>query len=108
MPDDKFTIVLKRSPEYKIYPGNVVYGGATPDGAGILMNICVDHAAFPSYIQHSIVEGKVDISRIDDQAVMGNLERELLCGISMSTAQAKQLAGWLTALINKIEEQSHE
>ena len=103
MPEDKFTIVLKRSPEYKIYPGNVVYGAPTPDGQGILMNICVDHAAFPSYIQHSVVEGKVDTSKIDDQAVMGNLERELLCGISMSLNQAKVLVEWLTQTIEKIE-----
>jgi hypothetical protein len=104
MPEEnKFTIVIRRAPDFKIYPATGVYGGATPDGLGILMNICLDHGAFPNYIQHPIEDGKVDTSTIKDQAVMGDLERELLCGLSMSLEQAKRMAFWLTQTINKIE-----
>lgn len=106
MADDKFTIVLKRSPEYKIYPGNVIYGGPTPNGEAILMNVCVDHAAFPNYVQHAISpEGKIDMAKIDDQAVVGNVERELLCGISMTIVQAKRTVEWLSQMIDLIERQ---
>ncbi len=105
MADDKFTIILKRSPDYKIYPGNVVYGGPTPDLEEIVMNFCVDHSAYPNYIQHPITEGRVDTSTISDLAVMGNVERELLCGVSMSVKQAKQLVDWLSQIIQNIERQ---
>ena len=107
MADDKFTIVIKRSPDYKIYPCNVIYGAPTPDGQGILMNVCIDHAPFPNYIQHSIVEGNIDMSNIADQAIMGNLEREVLCGLSMSVTQAKTMLGWLKQTLDKIERHGH-
>ncbi|MBI3365897.1 MAG: hypothetical protein HY033_13445 [Ignavibacteriae bacterium] len=104
MTDGKFTVIIKRSPDYKLYPANGVYGGPTPDGLGIMMNICMDHAAFPNYIQHPISsEGKVDTTTIQDQAVMGDLERELLCGICMSLEQAKRMRFWLDDIIKKIE-----
>jgi hypothetical protein len=103
MADEKFTIVLKKSPDYKIYPGNVVYGGPTPDLQGIVMNFCVDHAPLPSYIQHAVINGKVNSSTVIDQAVAGNLEREVLCGITMSLNQAEALQVWLTKLIEKIK-----
>ena len=105
MADEKFTIVLKKSPDYRIYPGNVVYGGPTPDLEGVLISFCVDHAPFPNYLQHPILEGRVDISKIVDQAIAGNLERELLCGISMSLHQAKALQTWLNTMIETIERQ---
>jgi hypothetical protein len=36
---------------------------------------------------------------------MGNVERELLCGVSMSVKQAKQLVDWLSQIIQNIERQ---
>lgn len=108
MADDKFTIVFKRSPDYKIYPGNVVFGGPTPDAAGVFMNFCVDHAPNPSYTQHPVHDGKVDVSEVLDQAVAGNLEREMLCGVTMTLNQAKVLAGWLNQIIANIERQRGE
>src|SRR2546426_306690 len=103
MPEDKFTIVYKRAPDYRIYPGDVIYGGPTPDGEGIMMNVCVDHTAFPSYIQHPIENGKVRADVIVDQAMVGNLERELLCGVSLSLQQAKRTIEWLKQMVSKIE-----
>ena len=106
--ESKFTVIMKRSPDYKIYPGSGVFGSPTPDGKGILMNFCVDHAAFPNYIQYAIVEGKIDSSKIVDQARMGEVEREILCGISMSVEQARGLVSWLKRTIATIEGKQHE
>ena len=109
MADQKFTIVMRRAPDYKVYPGDVFYGGPTPDADGILINVCVDHSAFPNYMTYDIQEGKVDQSQPPaDQASVGNVEREMLCGISIGIKQAKQLAIWLTKTINNIESQTHE
>jgi hypothetical protein len=106
MSEKKFTIVLRRAPDYKIYPVGVIFGGPTPDGQSILANICVDHAAFPNYIQHPVSdEGRVDPSKIDDMAVVGDVERELLCGISLSVDQARKTIAWLSDMVQKIERQ---
>jgi hypothetical protein len=105
--NDKFTIVTKRAPDYKIYPGGVVLGGPAPDMESILMNFCLDHTAFPTYTTHSIVDGKVDVSKVDDIASVGNLEREILCGISLTVPQAKRLKDWLEHHIALIDEGSH-
>lgn len=104
MADRRFTIIFKKAPDYRIYPGDVAYGGPLPNGEGILMHICSDHAATPNYVQHAVDEsGNVDASVIADQAVAGDIERELLCGISMSLQQAKRVVSWLTQHINTIE-----
>lgn len=105
MADKGYTIVLKRSPDYKIYVGQTVYGGPVSDGSGILMNICVDHFAFPNYIVHPLSEdGKsVDVKTVQDQAQIGNAEREILCGVYLTLGQAKRTATWLTNLIETIE-----
>ena len=68
-----------------------------------MMNVCVDHTAFPSYIQHPIENGKVRADVIVDQAMVGNLERELLCGVSLSLQQAKRTIEWLKQMVSKIE-----
>jgi hypothetical protein len=105
MPEKTFTIVLKRSPDYRIYPSTTVYGGPVMDRTGILMNVCVDHGAFPNYIAHPIAEDgvTVDLSTVQDQAQIGNIEREVLCGIYFTVEQAKRVVGWLNAHIAKIE-----
>ena len=102
-PEKKFTIIGKRAPDYKIYPAGIIYGGPTPDSQSILMNVCVDHSAFPNYTQHQIVDGRVDMSVVQDQAMVGDVEREILCGILLSTDQAKKLVGWLAQNLEKIE-----
>lgn len=99
---DKLTVVFKRSPDYRIYPGGLFFGGPTPDLENIIMNVCVDHAAFPNYTQHNIVDGKVDMGQVADQAIVGEIEREVLCGISISVVQAQRLVTWLNDNIEKI------
>ena len=103
MPDDKFTIIFRRAPDYKIYPGSVIYGGPSPDLESIVMNVCIDHSAFPNYVQHRVVDGRADLSKVDDQVVMGNVERELLCGIVLTVDQATRMCAWLTQHIENIE-----
>lgn len=102
MADNKLTIVFKRAPDYRIYPGGLFIGGPTPDLENIIFNVCVDHGAFPNYTQHEIVDGKVDMGAVSEQAVVGNIEREVLCGISVSVTQAKRLVDWLNKNIEAI------
>jgi hypothetical protein len=105
MEQKSFTILFKRAPDYKIYPGQIIYGGPVPDGSGILMNFCVDHSAFPNYVQYPITEdGKVDTNTIEQQVQMGNVERELLSGVYLTVDQAQRLADWLYDNIRKIRE----
>lgn len=103
-PDNKFIIVVKKAPDYRIIPGNVVYGGPSPDLEGVVINFCVDHTALPNYIEHDIVNGKVNASQPINQVTIGNVEREVLCGVTMSLDQAKKLCVWLKAVIDNIEE----
>ena len=102
MTEQKFTIVFKRSPEYKIFASPVVYGGPTPDGKGILINFCVDHAAFPSYVEHLVEDGKVNIQQINSIAQVGNVERELQAGVYMSLDEAEITMRWLKEMLEKI------
>lgn len=109
MAEKQFTILLKRSSDYKIMPGQTVYGGPLPDLSGILMNICVDHSAFPNYIAHEIqADGRVDTNNIVDQVQIANLERELLCGIVFTVDQARSVVKWLERHIKQIEDGTNE
>ncbi|MFH0992558.1 MAG: hypothetical protein V1799_21375 [bacterium] len=105
MPEKQdFTIALKRSPDYKIYPFQTVYGGPLPDLSAILLNVCIDHSAFPSYVTHPIKEdGSVDMNTITDLTQIANIEREVLCGLMVPLPLAKALVSWLQAHINRIE-----
>lgn len=107
---ENFTIVLKRAPDYRIFLAQTIYGGPVPDASGILMNVCVDHAAFPSYIVHPLSEdGKtVNMAQVQDQAQVGNVEREVLCGVYFTLDQARRTANWLTGIIQNIERGTHE
>lgn len=103
MADDKFIIVYRRSPEYRVYPANIVYGGPTPSGEGIFVNICTDHNPLPNYVQHDISpDGKVNLAEIKDQAIVGNIEREVLCGLTLSVDEADRLAKWLQDHVNRL------
>ncbi len=102
MAEKKFTIVFKRSPDYRVYAAPVIYGGPTPDGRGILINLCVDHAAFPSYVEHRIDEkGHVNLQEIDSIAQVGNVEREIQAGIFLSIDEAQRTVRWLQDLLTK-------
>lgn len=100
--EQKFTIVFKRSPDYKIFTSPVVYGGPTPEGKGILINFCVDHAAFPSYVEHLVEGGKVNIQEINSIAQVGNVEREIQAGVYMSLDEAERTMIWLQDMLRKI------
>ncbi len=109
MADKNFTILMKRAPDYKIIPCGTVYGGPLPDASGIMMNICVDHTAFPNYVTHEVdSEGRVNAQNIIDQVQIANMEREMLCGIVLTLDQAKRMANWLNSHIDKIEGTSNE
>lgn len=109
MADKNFTISLKKAPDYKIVPGQTIYGGPLPDFSGILMNVCVDHAAFPNYITHPVGDdGKVDTLTITDQVQIANLEREMLCGVVLTLDQARRLLAWLGQQIQNIEGRTNE
>lgn len=99
----QFTVMLKRSPDYRIYPCQEIYGGPVPDGSGILMNICVDHYSFPNYISHPVDNGKVNLSVISDSASVGEVERELLCGVYLTVDEAKKAIGWLGKIVEALE-----
>ncbi len=105
---NKFTVVFKRSPDYRIFPCQVVFGGPVPDKSGVLFNVCVDHPAFPNYIAHPInPDGiTVDTRTISDMATIGSVEREMLCGVFVSPQQAKALADWLIQQANLLGGQS--
>jgi hypothetical protein len=100
--EEKFTIVFKRSPDYRIFAAPVIYGGPTPDGKGILINFCVDHSAFPSYVEHLIEGGKVNIQEINSIAQVGNVEREIQAGVFLSLEEAERTMLWLQELLRKI------
>lgn len=109
MDEKTFTILLKKAPDYKIIPGQTIYGGPLPDMSGVLMNVCVDHAAFPNYVTHPVDEsGKVDTQTVVDQVQIANLEREMLCGIVLTLEQSKRLVNWLSMQIQNIEGRSNE
>lgn len=108
-PEQKFTIVFKRSPDYKIYSGPTLYGGPTPDGQGVLINFCVDHLAFPSYVEHRIrPDGTVDISEITNIAQVGNVEREIQAGLYLSVSDAIKTIAWLQKMLDQMKGGHHE
>ena len=107
--EKKFTIVFKRAPDYKIFAAPVIYGGPTPDGKGVLLNFCVDHGAFPSYVEHLIdANGRVNIQEINSVAQVGNVEREIQAGLYLSIEDAERTVMWLRDLIEKIKGERHE
>lgn len=109
MPESKFTIVFRKSPDYKIYTAPVIYGGPTPDGRGVLLNFCVDHSAFPSYVEHPVEEsGRVDIDRIDNIVQVGNVEREIQAAVYLSVDEAERTVVWLNAMVKKLRGESNE
>ena len=100
--DQKLTIVFRRSPDYRIFHGNLWQGGPTPGGDGILLNLCIDHLALPSYVVHEITDGRVDISNPTESVSAGQVEREVLCGILLSKNEAQQLQGFLAQFLDKL------
>lgn len=104
MEEKKFVIVYKKSPDFRTYPVQVIVGGPAPDGDGIVMNFGIDHPPMPNYVQHSVGEGgQVDLTKIDQIAQVGNIERELFGALYLSLGQAKKTVTWLTKLISQIE-----
>ncbi|MGD0591229.1 MAG: hypothetical protein ABSA44_10590 [Bacteroidota bacterium] len=105
MPDQRdISIVFKRSPDYKIYPFQTVYGGPVTDMSSILLNVCVDHSAFPNYVTHPVNEsGMIEMGTIKDQTQIGNIEREILCGLMIPLPLAKVLVAWLNNHIARME-----
>lgn len=82
----------------------VIVGGPAPDGDGIIMNFGIDHPPMPNYVQHLVGEGgQVDLTKVDQIAQVGNIERELFGALYLSVAQAKKTAEWLTKLVSQIE-----
>jgi len=109
MPEPKFTVVFKRAPDYRIYPGPTLYGGPTPDGKGVLINFCVDHAAFPSYTEHPVdSKGKVTISEITSIAQVGNVEREIQAGLYLSKEEVERTIVWLQDILDRLKGIEHE
>lgn len=109
MAEKNFTILLKKATDYRIYPCPQVFGGPLPDMSGVMMNVCVDHSAFPNYISHEVDEkGNVDTAKIVDQVQIANLEREMLCGIVLSLDEAKRVVTWLMSHIQTIEGRRNE
>jgi hypothetical protein len=104
MAEKSFTIVYKKAPDYKIYPCQVVFGAPVPDNSGVLISFGVDHVPIPNYVQHPIKDGAIiDVETIEQVAQVGNIERELLCGVYMSRNQAKKLAAFLNKMISSTE-----
>jgi hypothetical protein len=106
MADEKFTVVFRRAPDYRIYPSNIVYGGPTPDSKNILLNVCVDHQAFPSYTQHKVEAGRVNMGEPGEQVTAGQVEREMVAGVLMSLDQARSLHGMLGRVIQSMEKRN--
>ena len=108
-PAPKFTVVFKRSPDYRIYSGPTLYGGPTPDGKGILINFCVDHGAFPSYLEYPVnSDGTVDTSTITNMAQVGNVEREMQAGLYLGRHDLERTIAWLTDMLDKLKGREHE
>ena len=102
-PTTDFTIIFRKSPDYKLYPAPVIYGGLIPDGSGILMNACIDHFAFPNLTMHETdANGMVNLSQAKSRVVQGEVEREILCGIYLTIDQAIGLREWLDNHIKKV------
>ena len=104
----KFIIVFKKSPDFKIFPAQVIFGGPVPDGSGILMNFGVDHLPIPNYTQHSIDGKVVDVNKVEQVAQVGNIEREIIGALYITTEQAKRTAKWLNEKVEEIERGRHE
>jgi hypothetical protein len=105
MNEQKYTIVFKKSPDYRIYPAQVIFGGPVPDGSGILVNFGVDHHPMPSYVQFPIDKdsGLIRMQNPDEVAQVGNAERELLGALYITVEQAKRTVIWLNEQIIKAE-----
>lgn len=109
MAEKTFTIVYKRAPDYRVYAAPVIYGGPSPDGRGVLINVCVDHAAFPSYVEHAVNEaGLVDISKVNNMVQVGNVEREVQAGIYLSLDEAERTLMWLDEMVKKMKGERNE
>ena len=109
MDEKKFVIVFKRAPDFKTYPAQVIFGGPTPDGSGIIMNFGVDHNPTPNYVEHPVSEdGKVDLGKFEQIAQVGNIERELFGALYLSVDQARKTVEWLAHIIEQIDRGKHE
>jgi len=97
-------MVFRRSPTYQIFTGPTLYGGPTPDGKGALINFCVDHHAFPSYVEHPVrPDGTVALNEVTNIAQVGNVEREVQAGLYLSTDEIERTVIWLTDILNKLK-----
>lgn len=102
--DPKYTIVFKKSPDYRIYSGPILFGGPTPDAKGVLINFCVDHIAFPSYLEHPInPDGTVNSQVVSNIAQVGNTEREIQAGLYLDKADVERTIVWLQNMLNSMK-----
>jgi len=98
----KLTVTFKKAPDYKIYPATGSWGGPTPNGQ-ILINFVVDHAAVPSYTTHDVGEsGQFNLAVPSEITSSGDLNKEILCGVLLTPADALSIAAWLKANAEKL------
>jgi hypothetical protein len=99
-----FTISYKKAHDYKIFPCSGVWGGPSPDATKLIVNLMVEHRSIPSYETFDIGEGgNIDLTRIKDSVSAGNMERELVCGILLTSEDARSIGAWLINHANEMD-----
>lgn len=99
----KITMSFRKSADYKLYPAGNAYIAPTIDGTKLLVNFTIDHPSLPSYQTYPINEkGIIDMNTVIDSTSAGELEKEILCGILLTTQDAKSIGQFLVNWADKL------
>jgi len=103
----RIKFLFQKAPDYKLFPANGAWGGATTRGDFIL-EFFVEHNTTPNYVMHEITtEGKLDKESKKDPEEPGVIlvTRELVGGVSLSIEHAKSIASFIQEKCADIEKE---
>lgn len=102
--DSNGTIELHylKTKNYRTYYFDGLYGGITPNGKNIYMDIFLERNSTPQIMKHEVIDGT--IGKIISKNGKDGIIREVECGLIMDIETARKLRNWLDAKIDEYDE----
>lgn len=92
----KISVIYEKNKNHITAPITGVWGGLSPDLSHINASFFLDQQVIPSYENIAVDQttNELDLTKIDNVS-RGDLVREIFATISLSSATARVIAGWL-------------
>jgi hypothetical protein len=100
MEKNNISILYEKNRNHVTAPISGAWGGLSPDGRHIIMNLFLDQITLPNYQNLNVVEGKADFIN-PENITRGDITREVFGTFTLTSDTARHIANWL---LQKAEE----